>query len=117
MVELNQELIEKQELTLEQIDNLIALHKELKIHFLIIEDLIKRDQLLDAWAPCIADVIQSIEYQMQDNWNFDRDKFKHRYWYRIPGCTCPVMDNDDAWGTPYHIINNDCPFHGMKEQK
>ena len=117
MVELNQELIEKQGLTLEQIDNLIALHKELKTHFEIIEDLIKRDQFLDAWAPCITDAIEDIEYAMQDNWNFERDPTKHKYWYRIPGCICPKLDNDDRWGTNQHIMINTCPYHGVKENK
>jgi len=29
--------------------------------------------------------VESLEYQMQDRWGFDRDKSKHTHWRRFPG--------------------------------
>lgn len=49
-----------------------------------------------------------LNYKLQDLWGFKRDKTKHRS-YRLPHCTCPKMDNDDAGG--YYYVNADCPVH------
>lgn len=56
-------------------------------------------------------LIEDTEYQLQDLWNFDRDRDKHSHWYLISGCTCPKMDNKDRHGYG-RVINKDCPWHG-----
>jgi hypothetical protein len=60
----------------------------------------------------MAKEIDEIDFELQDGWGFDRDKRYHTWWYRLPKCTCPKMDNKDRLGTDYCIINRDCPLHG-----
>lgn len=51
-----------------------------------------------------------IEYELQDLWRFNRDKLYHMIWKR-PHCTCPVLDNHDAY--PHlRYINKGCILHG-----
>lgn len=52
------------------------------------------------------------EYSIQKAWGFPLDSSYHKYWYRIKGCLCPVMDNDDRMGVPSRVINSTCPYHG-----
>lgn len=52
-----------------------------------------------------------IEFKLQDAWGFPRNAHYHRFWNR-PKCTCPKMDNEDAYSTKYSIINHSCPLHG-----
>ncbi len=111
-IHLNETLMEKQKVTPEQKNELIRLHGKLNNEFRIAKELIDIDRLTEPAIEAITHEVKNIEFQMQDNWNFERDENKHKYWYRIPGCLCPVMDNDDAWGTRYHVVNNDCPYHG-----
>ena len=59
----------------------------------------------------VAD-LESIEYILQILWGFPLDRNKHKWWYRIPGCICPQMDNSDRWGTAFRIYNDNCPWHG-----
>ena len=51
------------------------------------------------------------EFDLQDLWGFPRDENYHRWWY-VPRCTCPKIDNDDAYGTGYYTRTLDCPVHG-----
>ena len=113
----NKELLEKQKVTNDQRNNLISLYARLRKEFDIAQELLDKDELDASNANIIKEEIQSIEYQMQDNWNFNRDKFKHKYWYRVPGCTCPKLDNEDRWGTIYQVTSKDCPFHGIEEEE
>ena len=112
MVELNEALMEKQKVTTNQKHELIRLHTKLNNEFRIAKELVDTDRLTEQAIEAIMHEVALIEFQMQENWNFPMDSLKHKYWYRIPGCTCGIMDNDDAWGTKYHIVNNDCPYHG-----
>jgi len=58
-----------------------------------------------------AEALEEIEFFMQGFWGFDRDSKFHRYWYMMPGCTCPKMDNEEHWGRgKIHV--SDCPVHG-----
>lgn len=60
----------------------------------------------------LANKIDDIEYELQDAWGFDRDKKYHSWWFKLPKCKCPVMDNMDNVGTNYNIISGNCPLHG-----
>jgi hypothetical protein len=60
----------------------------------------------------MAQEIDEIDFELQDGWGFGRDKRYHTWWYRLPKCTCPKMDNKDRIGTDLRIISLDCPLHG-----
>lgn len=59
----------------------------------------------------LARRVERLEFIQQDLWRFPLDESYH-FWYRVPKCTCPKMDNAEAWGVRNHrIIVSDCPIH------
>ena len=48
---------------------------------------------------------------LQDLWNFEYDP-NYIKWWKYPKCTCPKLDNEDAYPTGYYVIDNNCPVHG-----
>ncbi len=58
-----------------------------------------------------AEMIEKIEYFLQETWGFEKNKNYH-YWYMLPKCVCPKMDNKENYGTDIRIINRECPVHG-----
>lgn len=57
-------------------------------------------------------VLENLEFELQKAWKFEQDNWKHTWWNKIPGCTCPKVDNQDTYGTPFRYYSGDCPFHG-----
>lgn len=58
-----------------------------------------------------AQEIEQLEFKLQKAWGFPQDRNCH-YWYDVPKCTCPKMDNRDNYGTEYRITDLYCPIHG-----
>ena len=56
-------------------------------------------------------VVERIELELQKAWNFPQNKDYHSWWYQTPHCKCPVMDNQDLFGTPYRNMVIGCPVH------
>jgi len=61
-------------------------------------------------------IVEGFEYVLQSLLKFPLSKDYHKYWKDIKGCTCPKMDNRDAYGTGIRYIRSDCCWHG-KENK
>ena len=59
--------------------------------------------------------ITEADRELQKIWNFPVDDNYHRWW-EVPHCVCPSLDNSERYGTPYRIINGDCPVHGQMEK-
>lgn len=59
----------------------------------------------------LAAVFDTLESEQQKLWNFGVNTDFHMF-FTFPGCKCPKMDNRERLGTPYAIINSDCPIHG-----
>ena len=97
----------KQEMTAEDIEKVKALH--VKLHNLFIEITKCSDETK---YPQYVKQVEDIEYEMQDAWKFERDVNRHSWWYKIPHCVCPVLDNIDSWGLPRRVISGVCPMHG-----
>ena len=58
-------------------------------------------------------LLEALEYDMQRVWGFRQDINCHTWWYRVPNCNCPKMDNADPL-MPGRIIREDCPVHGKE---
>ena len=103
---LNPRLVAKQELNQLQVDNIIDLHKH-------------KDQILSQMKTAtqkktlreLAQKITNIEFNLQALWGFSQDENFH-YWFEVPQCDCPKMDNRDRYGTSHRIINPHCKIHG-----
>lgn len=111
---LNPHLIEKQGLTEEEVQVVLNLHERLDALFEKMSQLDPScsEQLNELTQ--LAQQVEDIEFAMQKAWKFEQSKDHHTWWYRAPHCRCPKLDNDDAFGTPYHITRQDCPLHGFK---
>ena len=116
MTVLNTQLIKKQGLSIEDVEELEQLHQ-------VREDLFKHaGELMPEKYPETIPVLktyvallQSLEYDMQRLWKFPQTSTMHMWWNRIPHCICPTMDNDERLGTEFRVINDSCPCHGNKQ--
>ncbi len=103
---LNHRLIIQKELTYQEVDKIIELHKQrIDIEELMTasHDVGELGILNEQWL--------EVQYQLQEAWKFEFSPDMVRFWDN-PRCTCPVSDNLEALGTPYHIFNQECPIHG-----
>lgn len=62
----------------------------------------------------LAEFMEQCEFALQQAWGFPQDRNMHNWWL-VPKCTCPKMDNEDAYRTEYRCINTQCPVHGSLE--
>jgi hypothetical protein len=108
---LNFYLINKQGLNVNDVAELEGLHKSLTMIFGVMKELDPTDSdhvnQLHEFVP----VIESIEFNMQRVWKFPLTRERHTWWFKVPHCKCPKLDNaEPSW--PGRIINGDCPVHG-----
>ena len=108
MIILNQKMVEQQELTEEDIKLVQLCYEQL---FELFKEAKEEDD--DVALHRIGKSIQNAEFNLQEAWKFPRDARYHRYWYRAPKCTCPIIDNDEAFGTGHNVIQANCPLHGF----
>jgi hypothetical protein len=59
-----------------------------------------------------AEEVKENELVIQKLFHFKSDTNYFRFW-EMPKCKCPWMDNQERWGTDYHIYRLDCPIHGI----
>lgn len=111
---LNQNLVKKQGLSEEDIGYIESLHHKKANLFdeIKFEHETAKPYQFEFWVA----QLRNLEFRMQDAWGFDIDDRYHE-WYKIPHCTCPMMDNEDYRGTTWAIYSEDCPFHGHKVTK
>lgn len=102
---LNNNLIKRQNLTLEEIEKLIETHIEkLKVFekMNLTEDSSELKKL--------ANEVELIEYKLQSIWGFSLNKDRH-LWYEVPKCSCPKLDNKDNNNSKYRVYSLDCLVH------
>ena len=112
---LNPELIRKQGLDEKGIDKVADLHADL-------DDVFERMKALDPSNEtelielrAYADLVEKIEFALQDAWGFPQNRDFHSWWFKVPHCRCPKMDNADWVGTDLRITTGSCPIHGGKK--
>ena len=112
MIKFNEELLEKQEVTEDQKAELEKLYLLLEGTVNTAKNLQDKDSLDYTTGHILANTVKDIEFMLQKNWNFPQNEEYHSYWFRMPGCACPIMDNQERLGTPYAIIDAKCAYHG-----
>ena len=112
IVELNSNLVKSQRLTKDDIELVQLRYRQL---FDLFKDAAREDD--DLALKHIGEEIQNAEFRLQEAWKFPLDANFHRYWYRAPKCTCPVLDNDERFGTKWHITSTYCPLHSAGDEK
>lgn len=63
----------------------------------------------------IAYVVECIEYELQGYWHFKQDRDFHTFWFKVPHCKCPKMDNADSMYHGRRITVQGCPIHWTEE--
>lgn len=61
----------------------------------------------------IGEFLFEIEEELQRLWGFPVDSAYYHFW-RVPGCQCSKLDNEDAWPTGYYVRNLGCQVHWKK---
>ena len=112
MTQFNEELLISQEVTEDQKAELEKLYILLEGTVTTAKNLIDKDSLDFTTGHIISNTVKDIEFALQSNWNFEQNEDYHSYWFRLPGCQCPIIDNQERMGTPYKIITQSCPYHG-----
>ena len=51
-----------------------------------------------------------VERSLQLLWGFNEEDRFIKFW-KFPTCSCPSMDNEDAYPTGYYYVNGDCIIH------
>ena len=114
-VNFNKELLAKQGVTREQRQELEHIYALLENTINVAKILQEDEDLTYVTGSVISNTIRDIEFALQKQWNFPQNENFHSYQNKLPGCTCPKMDNQERWGTEYGIITKDCPYHGSAD--
>ena len=108
---LNKRLVEKQTLTPQDVEELETLHEYRERMFDKMANLDPTDDEDKDTLILYSHLLESLEYNMQRVWKFPQNKDFHSWWFRVPYCTCPKMDNADPLYFGSQIISGDCPVH------
>ena len=108
---INQFLLKKQGVDSTGLSNIKALH--VKKH-LIFQHMENTPVECTATLKKLADEVTEVEFALQRAWGFPQDKTYHE-WYNVPKCNCSKLDNKERRGTPYSIVNLECPIHGYEK--
>lgn len=106
---LSETLVAKQKLTEQQVQKIKELHCARSVVWDCMLGTEDKEEL-----HILSEFMEQCEYALQKAWGFPQDRNMHNWWL-VPKCTCPEMDNEDAYGTEYRCINMKCPVHGSLE--
>src|ERR1035437_6269419 len=106
---LNSSLANHQKCTDEEIELIKGLHSIKYLNIQSAKNHLDNGVVLRA----LSKIDTQIEFALQRVWHFPLDQNFHRFWH-FPGCTCPKMDNEDAYPHGYYTKAMDCPVHVEK---
>ena len=109
---LNPKLIKKQKLNKRQIEVVVDLHVGLDEVMKEMEAKEINNFLDQKFIQDCAGVVREYEFKLQEAWGFEQNVNNHSWWFRVPHCTCPAMDNEDYVGTELNVFTTGCPVHG-----
>ena len=106
-IRLNEHLILQQKLSESEVLQILKLHE----YKLTIRAKMRALPSDNPKIKAYAKDLERVEFLLQDAWKFERNINYHKFW-EAPHCTCPKMDNDDAYPTGYYVRHLGCPVHG-----
>lgn len=108
---INETLLKKQFPKLKERNKALKRIKELHYYKLELLDLMKA--IDDKAQLRLLDLeLNKTEGLLQNVWKFPVDSKWYKFWER-PHCSCPKLDNMDAYPYGHYIANLDCPLHGL----
>lgn len=112
LTRLNENLIKQQNLSSKQIEEVCRLHRMKHSIILAMKDASASNDV-NLLRYC-AERITDIEFMLQRAWGFTENINYHMFWL-LPGCSCPTIDNMDAYPSGYYVTASDCLIHGEKK--
>lgn len=110
---LNKNLIKSQGLSDDDVLELVRLHE---VREKLFDSMDKLDPIKDNDSLRLyAKLLESLEYNMQRVWKFEQNPEFHTWWFKVPHCTCPKMDNADPIYI-HRLYHAGCPIHGFTTQ-
>jgi len=109
-MKLNKNLMKQQKVSKKEEKNLKKLYKEVYDLLYYAKEVFLAKKTNKKNVNRIVNNLKDLENKLQENWNFDIDPLKHTWWDKLPGCSCPKMDNSERFGFS-KIISSDCPWH------
>ena len=110
---LNERLVEQQELNEDDVRLIKEIHEERENVFVLMEACDPDTEAGRAMLSGYASEVERIEFRLQAAWKFEQNKLYHSWWYRVPHCGCPKMDNSEMVGADRRIHVANCPIHGQ----
>ena len=107
MMMLNESLLDEQQVSKEAESRILLLHTLLHDVKSLLELTPSDSKVLKHYV----DMVRSIEFIMQLEWNFEADADCHAHWFQVPHCKCPKLDNLDRIGHIYNVYSADCKLH------
>ena len=111
---LNKRLISIQGLSEVEVIVIKKLHIELQDYFEEVKNTNPHDWTKADQQRIITEV-ERIEFAMQKAWKFEVNANYHSWWNKVPHCTCPLMDNQDAMGSKMRYFSSVCLLHSNPE--
>ena len=109
---INRKLAEQRGITPEKEAKIEVRHKERQGVYEEMEGLSPSSGIDRHQLKVLAEKVTRISYELQELWGFTKDASYH-FWFNLPHCTCPKMDNRERMGTNSMIISGGCPIHGF----
>jgi len=103
---LNPHLIKQQNRTEVEVLKIVELHARLHRAFDEMEAETETERLQK-----LAALVKELEFHLQEAWGFERNADWHSWWFQVPHCTCPILDNWDRVGTEFAVLTTGCPIH------
>lgn len=110
---LNQRLIDQQGLNGDEVRLIEEIHEERENVFALMAACDPDTETGRAMLSSYASEVERIEFRLQAAWKFDQTKLWHSWWFRVPHCYCPKLDNRENIGCDRRIYVSNCPIHGQ----
>ena len=104
---INLELAKQRGISGEGIDEICSLHSRREYVMENLELCTKEDSIE---LRIYGRYLEYLEKRLQTIWGFEWDASKTYFW-NLPHCVCPKMDNEDNVGSGFVIYNLSCPLH------
>lgn len=115
-INLNQQLVRKQQLNDDDQLEIKLIHLSLEEYFVAIKGM-NPTMWSQSFKRDIIERVEKIEFALQRAWGFYENRDMHSWWFKVPHCSCPYMDNQDLMGVSHRYVSSGCILHGDSDNE
>ncbi len=112
-VPLNWDLAIRQGCSAFDIEDIISTHR-MRVSVFMDMEAMREDDVEELRTG--ANVVEQLEFHLQRLWHFKEDKNYHSWWFKVPHCRCPKLDNADPMYFGHRIFVEGCPIHWRDDE-